>query len=51
MECWAWWPVRTEEGCIAWLCKVRREWDWELNHWGYYEYSGTDGGWRYYKID
>jgi len=48
----AWFPVRTLEGTWVWMCTVKREWDWELNPWGDIRgHSGTDGGWRYSKVN
>jgi hypothetical protein len=43
----AWHPVKTRGGHWAWLRRVDRAWDWDLNPWGYDGHSGTDGGWAY----
>lgn len=44
----AWFPVRTLSGRLAWLREVERKWDWGLNSWGDSSgHSGTDGGYVY----
>lgn len=45
----AWFPVRVESGAVVWMRWVERGWDNDINPWGAYGYSGTDGGYIYRK--
>jgi len=45
----AWFPVRTKCGKVAWLRFVARRWNFDMNTWcDASGYSGADGGWEYF---
>lgn len=49
-EVFAFLPKQTPTGWV-WLRRVRRRWNWDLNHWiDSSGYSGCDGGWEYAEI-
>ena len=47
MNWFAWYPVKTVSGKWVWFKTVQRTWNFDLNPWCYWEYSGADGGWEY----